>query len=121
MLKDLNGNTVRRPWHDAQYRAWRQRLTQQQIVDIEMELDAKIAPEKSVSVPSLLGPDWRGTAFQRIYDTAVRYDWNQAQLCAGLFLCDRIIRNSAAWHFFPQETTDDHTRMIYFRVAVGAH
>ena len=117
MLRDLNGNTIRKPWHDAKYLAWRQRLTQQQIVDIEREIDARIASKNTVSVPSVFEEIWTPTPFERIYDTAARCDWNQARLCAGLFLCDRIIRDSAIWHFFPQETAEDHTRMIYFRVA----
>lgn len=62
------------------------------------------------------GPDWRGTAYQPIFEVACSEDWHRARLLYGLIFMRRVIARDEDWYCgrYPR-TEDEIIGLTYWR------
>jgi hypothetical protein len=100
--------------HQAQFQAWKNRLSaaeRQAINDrLGQNIDGKIANGEGVVTSSWLpkelcpsGDNWDGTPFQVIYDKACGASWMATGQCFGLFVWEHMMNRPEKWHFMKCE------------------
>ena len=103
--------------HVNEFDRWRSRLTDEQVAAISAELRGRIDGDEILTSSFIPGSDWRGTAFQPIYECACRCDEEAAARCFGLFLWAEMMEHPDAWGFgrYPVRRVEIQG-MTYFRL-----
>lgn len=119
MLFKVNGEEIKELYHKSEYNKVIAKLTAQEIVDIEKELEkiitAKLgSDEEKVFTSSWVpGKDWSGTVYHPIYTKGTAYNEEQAGKIFGLFFMKAFIENDNEWFFF-KPNSDEMRGSYYF-------
>lgn len=73
------------------------RLSPVSVAAIRHALDAMILDDTNHTAGWMPGKDWRGTAFQELYDTAAKSDPKLAAMMFGIFVWEAFERHPSDW------------------------
>ena len=92
------------------------RLSNTELIDIRHALDSRIAGSRIETASWIPGSDWRGSAYQPIYEKAARFNADMAALMFGLFVWEAFERHHLDWYTerFSMGGEEDRFR-VYFR------
>lgn len=123
MLIDVDtGKIIERVPYPKQFRLLETRMTPAELEAVLSEINQRIddAGGEIATAGWLPGSDWRGTAFQAVYEKAARNDYSLAARLFGLAVWYAVMKRPERWasgRF--QKNGQDIGSRTYFRVAGG--
>ena len=92
------------------------RLSPAELSDVRDALDARIEGSRVETASWIPGPDWRGTAYQPIYEKGARRNPELAALMFGLMAWEAFERHDDDWYTerFSMGGEEDRFR-VYFK------
>jgi hypothetical protein len=118
MLFSIDGRLQTTVPHHQEYEMWLAQLTAEEIQAIHDRLDVDIDQKMGVGVVVsswLPGPDWEGTPYFPIWDTACRRNDEHSALFFGLLVWRRMMDRPEDWRFIKDPRDAGSVRgMKYF-------
>jgi hypothetical protein len=103
--------------HAKEYRAWRDRLSVQQLQAVKDEINRRFDMGDVETAGWIPGSDWTGTVWQPIYDVACQGSSGAAGLCFGLLVWETVMEREDHWSFGRFEKDGVPIRSLtYFRI-----
>lgn len=117
MLYSIESGQITRIPHEAEFRIWRSRLTDQQYEAIVEELNSRIQGKEVETSSWIPGADWTGTVFEPIYYQACAQDFDASRKFFGIIVWKVFMDHPERWSFGRYDVDGIPIKgMTYFRI-----